>query len=84
MLRSPQHLLKSLTWDRRQEMSAPKAFTIYTDMMVYFCDPGGPWQRGTNENTNGSLRQYFPKGGSMGMYNQKQLNEIANKKYKAS
>lgn len=79
MLRLPQHLLKSLTWDRGQEMSAHKAFTVDTDMMVYFCDPSSPWQRGTNENTNGLLRQYFPKGRSMGMYNQSKLDEIANK-----
>ncbi len=77
MLRLPQHLLKSLTWDRGQEMSAHKAFTLGTDIMVYFCDLSSPWQRGTNENTNGLLRQYFPKGRSMGMYNQTQLNEIA-------
>jgi len=79
MLRLPQHLLKSLTWDRGQEMSAHKAFTIDTDMTVYFCDPSSPWQRGTNENTNGLLRQYFPKGKSMEMYNQTELDEIANK-----
>ena len=79
MLRLPQHLLKSLTWDRGQEMSAHKAFTIDTDMTVYFCDPSSPWQRGTNENTNGLLRQYFSKGKSMGMYNQTELDEIANK-----
>jgi len=79
MLRLPQHLLKSLTWDRGQEMSAHKAFTIDTDMMAYFCDPSSPWQRGTNENTNGVLRQYFPKGRPMGMYIKTQLNEIANK-----
>lgn len=79
MLRLPQHLLKSLEWGRGQEMSAYKAFTLDTDMMVYSCDPSSPWQRGTNKNTNGLLRQYFPKGRSMGMYNRKQLNEIANK-----
>ncbi|CAM8647405.1 Tra8 Transposase and inactivated derivatives, IS30 family [Burkholderiales bacterium] len=79
MLRLPQHLLKSLTWDRGQEMSAHKVFTVDTEMTVYFCDPSSPWQRGTNENTNGLLRQYFPKGKPMGMYSQSQLNEIANK-----
>lgn len=79
MLRLPQHLLKSLTWDRGQEMSAHKIFTVDTEMAVYFCDPSSPWQRGTNENTNGLLRQYFPKGKPMGMYSQSQLNEIANK-----
>jgi IS30 family transposase len=56
MLRLPQHLLKSLTWDRGQEVSAHKAFTLDTDMTVYFCDPSSPWQRGANENTNGLLR----------------------------
>jgi IS30 family transposase len=79
MLRLPQHLLKSLTWDRGQEMSAHKIFTVDTDMAVYFCDPSSPWQRGTNENTNGLLRQYFPKGKTMGMYSQSQLNAIADK-----
>jgi IS30 family transposase len=79
MQRLPQHLLKSLTWDRGQEMSAHKAFTIDTDMMVYFCDPSSPWPRGINENTNGLLLQYFPKGRSIGIYNQSQLNEIAPK-----
>ena len=79
MLRLPQHLLKSLTWDRGQEMSAHKLFTLDTEMAVYFCDPSSPWQRGTNENTNGLLRQYFPKGKSMGVYTQLQLDEIANK-----
>ena len=79
MLRMPQHSLKSLTWDRGQDMSAHKAFIIDTDMMVYFCDPSFPWQRGNNETTNGLPRQRFPKGRSMGMYNQTQLNEIAKK-----
>jgi IS30 family transposase len=75
----PPHLLKSLTWDRGREMSAHKKFSLQTDMTVYLCDPGSPWQRGTNENTNGLLRQYFPKGKGMSMYTQFQLDEIANK-----
>ncbi len=79
MLRLPQHLLESLTWDRGQEMSAHKAFTIDTDMTVYFCSPSSPWQRGTNDSTNGLLRQYFPEGEFMRMYDQAELDEIANK-----
>ena len=79
MKRLPQHVLRSLTWDRGQEMSAHKTFTMATDMAVYFCDPSSPWQRGSNENTNGLLRQYFPKGNGMAMYSQSQLDEIANK-----
>lgn len=79
MKKLPQHLLKSLTWDRGQEMSGHKKFAMATDMAVYFCDPSSPWQRGSNENTNGLLRQYFPRGKSIAMYTQKQLDEIANK-----
>ena len=79
MKRLPQSVLRSLTWDRGKEMSAHKKFTMATDMAVYFCDPSSPWQRGSNENTNGLLRQYFPKGKGMAMYTQNQLDEIANK-----
>jgi IS30 family transposase len=79
MLQLPQHLLKSLTWNRGHEMSAHKIFTFNTEMTVYFCDPSSPWQRGTSESTNGLLRDYFPKGKPMGMYSQSQLTEIANK-----
>ena len=60
----PQEHYKSLTWDRGKEIADHKRLTVATDIKVYFCDPQNPWQRGTNENTNGLLRQYFPKGTS--------------------
>jgi len=73
----PQELYKSLTWDRGTEMHGHKQFTLATDIKVYFCDPKSPWQRGTNENTNGLLRQYMPKGIDISGYSQLQLNAIA-------
>jgi len=73
----PQELYKSLTWDRGTEMHAHKQFTMATDIQVFFCDPQSPWQRGSNENTNGLLRQYMPKGISLAGYSQTQLNAIA-------
>ena len=73
----PQELYKSLTWDRGTEMHAHKKFTLATDIQVYFCDPQNPWQRGSNENTNGLLRQYMPKGMDISGFSQLQLNAIA-------
>ena len=73
----PQELYKSLTWDRGTEMHAHKQFTLATDIQVYFCDPQSPWQRGSNENTNGLLRQYMPKGMDLSGFSQLQLNAIA-------
>ncbi|MDQ0080893.1 IS30 family transposase [Variovorax boronicumulans] len=73
----PQELYKSLTWDRGTQMHARKKFTMATDIRVYFCDPQSPWQRGSNENTNGLLRQYMPKGVSLAGFSQRQLNAIA-------
>jgi len=73
----PTELRRSLTWDRGSEMAAHKDFTIATDMQVYFCDPRSPWQRGSNENTNGLLRQYFPKGHDLSQISQAKLNQVA-------
>lgn len=75
----PQELYKSLTWDRGKEMADHKRFTLATDISVYFCDPRSPWQRGSNENTNGLLRQYFPKGIDISEYSQAQLNAVARR-----
>ena len=75
----PQELYQSLTWDRGKEMADHKRFTLATDIKVYFCDPRSPWQRGSNENTNGLLRQYFPKGTDLSGYSQSQLNKIASR-----
>jgi IS30 family transposase len=75
----PEELYKSLTWDRGKEMADHKRFTLATDIRVYFCDPQNPWQRGSNENTNGLLRQYFPKGTNLSGYSQAKLNAVARR-----
>jgi len=77
--RLPEQLRSSLTWDRGKEMSDHARFTIATDVRVYFCDPQSPWQRGSNENTNGLLRQYLPKGTNLASYSQPRLDEIARR-----
>jgi IS30 family transposase len=73
----PEELWKTLTWDRGKEMAEHRRFTMATDVAVYFCDPQSPWQRGSNENTNRLLRQYFPKGTDLSVHSQERLNEVA-------
>jgi len=75
----PRELYKSLTWDRGKEMADHKRFSRATDIEVYFCDPQHPWQRGSNENTNGLLRQYFPKGMDLSDVSQAKLNAVARR-----
>ncbi|WP_193336090.1 IS30 family transposase [Devosia beringensis] len=75
--RLPEELRRSLTWDQGKEMARHESFTVATDLQVYFCDPRSPWQRGSNENTNGLLRQYFPRATNFSQVSQAQLDDIA-------
>ena len=75
----PDGVMESLTWDRGSELAQHKKFTVATNVAMYFCDPRSPWQRGTNENTNGLLRQYFPDGTNLSEYSQADLDTVATR-----
>ncbi len=74
----PSSLRRSLTWDQGAEMAEHRSFSVATDIDVFFCDPGSPWQRGSNENTNGLLRQYFPKGTDLYQHSVEDLKFVAD------
>ncbi|VAZ69729.1 hypothetical protein LAUMK40_05892 [Mycobacterium kansasii] len=74
----PEALRETLTWDQGAEMAEHGAFSMATNMQVFFADPGAPWQRGSNENTNGLLRQYFPRGADLSHYNVQELRAVAD------
>ena len=77
LIKLPKELYKSLTWDRGSELSAHQDFTLAANIQVYFCEPTGPWQRGSNQNTNRLLRQYFPKGTDLSIHTQSKLSAVA-------